>query len=178
MKAVLSRRYLNNETLGTLVIFNGEELLVTLRSLELPWRDNLNNISCIPEGTYDCEKVVSPNHGLCVLLKDVPNRTAILIHAGNFAASGDALKGPSEKTISVLKIVRLLISILLLIRRWWRGRRKRRLTASQIDTRGCILIGKRFADINSDGNLDVAESRAALELLLKIVPNNFKITIL
>lgn len=178
MKAVISRRYLNNETLGTLVLFRGEELLATFRVLELPWRDNLTNVSCIPEGTYDCEKVVSPTHGLCILVKDVPSRSSILIHAGNFAASSESLKGPNEKTISVLKIVRLLISILLLVRRWWRGRRKRRLTASQIDTRGCILIGKRFSDINSDGNLDVAESRAALELLLKIVPNNFKIVIL
>lgn len=53
-------------------------------TLELPWVDNEKGISCIPKGIYRVEKYNSPKHGKVLLLKDVPNRTFIEIHAGNF----------------------------------------------------------------------------------------------
>jgi hypothetical protein len=53
-------------------------------TLELPWLDNQINISCIPAGIYEGEKYESPTKGSVLLLKDVPNRTWIEIHAGNF----------------------------------------------------------------------------------------------
>lgn len=53
-------------------------------TLELPWLDNVNSLSCIPAGTYSVTKHVSPNHGDCLKIHDVPGRTHILIHAGNF----------------------------------------------------------------------------------------------
>ena len=53
-------------------------------TLELPWINNQQNISCIPAGTYECEKHVSPNFGDCISIKNVAVRSHILIHAGNF----------------------------------------------------------------------------------------------
>ena len=60
-------------------------------SLELPWRDNQKNISCIPAGTYDTEIRISPTFGKVYWVKGVPNRSYILIHSGNWA--GDVSKG-------------------------------------------------------------------------------------
>jgi len=51
--------------------------------MERPWLDNLKAKSCIPAGTYYCEKVNSPKFGKVYGLKDVPDRSHILIHAGN-----------------------------------------------------------------------------------------------
>lgn len=60
-------------------------------TLELPWRNNYKNMSCIPKGNYQCEVRVSPRFGLVYWVKDVPNRNFILIHSGNWA--GDTSKG-------------------------------------------------------------------------------------
>lgn len=37
-------------------------------------------------------------------------------------------------------------------------------------TRGCILVGLRHADVDGDGVVDVAASRAAVRLLREIIP--------
>jgi uncharacterized protein DUF5675 len=58
---------------------------------ELPWRENQRGISCIPAGTYRCSLVDSPRFGRVYELKDVPARSHILIHAGNYA--GDKALG-------------------------------------------------------------------------------------
>ncbi len=58
---------------------------------ELPWKDNQRNVSCIPVGTYKVIPHVSRRFGRCFAVLGVPNRSAILIHAGNFA--GDVIKG-------------------------------------------------------------------------------------
>ena len=60
-------------------------------TIELPWFDNRNNISCIPPGEYLTKLVTTPKHGLCFMLQGVKGRFTILIHSGNFA--GDVLKG-------------------------------------------------------------------------------------
>lgn len=59
--------------------------------IELPWRDNQREVSCIPAGTYLCRPVVSIRFGQVFEVLDVPGRSAILIHAGNFG--GDAELG-------------------------------------------------------------------------------------
>ena len=68
-------------------------------TLELPDLQNRINISCIPEGEYPYEIYESPKHGTVLLLKDVPGRTYIEVHAGNFTRQilgcilvGDAIK--------------------------------------------------------------------------------------
>ena len=63
----------------------------TVRTLELPWRDNTPQKSCIPVGVYRCEIVKSPKFGKVYHVTNVPRRYAVLIHSANFA--GDVDKG-------------------------------------------------------------------------------------
>lgn len=72
------------QTLGELQLFDNEEELFSCKTLELPWKDNKQNISCIPKNHYEAQKHVSPNFGKSIWIKNVPNRTEILIHKGNF----------------------------------------------------------------------------------------------
>lgn len=69
----------NGGTFGVLLI-DDEMICVTC---EDPWRDNERKISCIPEGRYKIRKHTSPTFGVCFRVDDVPERTNILIHAGN-----------------------------------------------------------------------------------------------
>ena len=68
------------ETLGDLSYGNFKA-----KTLELPWRLNQQMVSCIPRGTYLCKMNFSlkfmKSH---YLLQNVPGRTAIYIHGGNF----------------------------------------------------------------------------------------------
>lgn len=69
-------------TYGVL-LFNGLPFAVTL---ERPWKDNAQNISCIPKGEYQCVRWSSPKFGSTWLLQGVPGRTHVLIHKGNSVA--------------------------------------------------------------------------------------------
>jgi hypothetical protein len=84
MKAILSRTYNSSETLGTLMIMEGERPLFKCKTIELPFNGNQRNTSCIPEGTYIVEKYTSPSKGEVFHVKDVPDRDSILIHKGNY----------------------------------------------------------------------------------------------
>ena len=68
-------------------------------SLELPWLNNDNNVSCIPNGIYHCKKINSPNHGECFKIMNVPFRSLVRGHIGNFISStlGCVLFGDSIK---------------------------------------------------------------------------------
>lgn len=51
---------------------------------ELPWRDNKPGLSCIPlRSLYLCRYRLSPAHGMCYHVEEVPGRTDIEIHAAN-----------------------------------------------------------------------------------------------
>jgi len=77
-------------TFGTFVV-NGGEYICT--SLELRWRDNMQNNSRIPAGEYGALWSDSARFNqLLPRLLEVPGRSGILIHAGNFAAPHDAGK--------------------------------------------------------------------------------------
>lgn len=73
----------NGATIGVL-----RGLSRTLYTLEEAWRANKTGISCIPAGTYQCAphgweqgtKVKKPQTWE---LKNVPGRSAVLIHIGN-----------------------------------------------------------------------------------------------
>jgi hypothetical protein len=67
-------------TLGVLLASVGH-----FYTVEKPWEDNTPFKSCIPEGEYPMNWERSPKFGMCWHVKDVPNRTHILIHAGNTA---------------------------------------------------------------------------------------------
>ena len=84
MKAVLSREYNNLQTLGRMVLFEGSKVILQLYTLELPDLGNQKNISCIPEGEYEVHRIYSPKFGKCFHLQDVPGRSEILIHKGNY----------------------------------------------------------------------------------------------
>lgn len=56
------------------------------KTLELPWLQNQQNISCIPTGIYKCQKIVSPSLGECFEIMGVPNRTYVRGHSGNFTS--------------------------------------------------------------------------------------------
>jgi len=60
-------------------------------TLELPWRDNQRSISCIPPGEYNCVTRKSPKFGTTYHVTEVPERSYVLIHSGNWA--GDVNKG-------------------------------------------------------------------------------------
>lgn len=80
MKQVtLKRQYEDSCTLGTMYL-DGNEICKTL---ENPWRDNKENISCIPEGKYKCVKDNTGKYKYWKVL-NVPNRSLIEIHNGNF----------------------------------------------------------------------------------------------
>jgi len=52
-------------------------------SLELPWRQNKNDISCIPANAYVCERFTHKDLGLAYRVIGVPGRSGVLIHIGN-----------------------------------------------------------------------------------------------
>lgn len=66
-------------TLGVLVY----ERQVLCHTLELPWRHNAKEISCIPSGEYPVVRTVSPKFGDVYYIRNVPDREGVLIHVGN-----------------------------------------------------------------------------------------------
>jgi len=62
------------------LLFDKKPLCYTL---ELPWKYNAKNISCIPTGEYRAFKAQSPKFGSVVYISSVPDREGILIHSGN-----------------------------------------------------------------------------------------------
>lgn len=56
---------------------------------ELPWRDNAQGRSCIPAGEYVCHWQNSPKFGWCFEITHVPDRSRVLIHAGNLCGDVD-----------------------------------------------------------------------------------------
>jgi len=54
-----------------------------LRSGELPWRDNLPSISCLPPGVYPCTwaRMESHNTDRYLLSEPFPSRSGIFIHS-------------------------------------------------------------------------------------------------
>lgn len=98
MRAELCRQYYEKQTHGTLTVYDedsGEEVF-KCRTLELPWKDNQRNISCIPEGYYDVITRQSPKYGLHLHVTEVPDRSLILFHWGNYAGSMNPRTGQSD----------------------------------------------------------------------------------
>ncbi len=61
------------------------------KTIELPWKNNQPNISCIPTGTYKCRYRWSRKYKGHYHITGVPDRTWILTHNGVWA--GDTEKG-------------------------------------------------------------------------------------
>ncbi len=115
------------ETLGDLTYGNFH-----CKTLEPSWRLNQKNISCIPKGTYEVKKVYSLKFGLVYEVQNVPNRTGIYFHGGNFF----------------------------------------------FNTKGCILLGKGYGNLNNDKETDITDTKATrktFEILLNFKPFTLKI---
>lgn len=94
MKAILCRKYRETQTEGELKIYEEElgELLFSCKTLELPYRDNERNVSCIPEGVYRVVYRYSKKYKHHLHITGVDGRSLILIHHGNYVGS------PNPKT--------------------------------------------------------------------------------
>lgn len=137
MKVVLTRLVDNGaQTLGELNVYDGHKKVMSCKTLELPWRDNKRRVSCIPKDSYkvalrpegESQKYTYPHYHV----QNVPTRSWILIHAGNY----------------------------------------------HTQILGCILVGRTFADLNRDGQLDVTSSRDALAELLEVLGDEFILEII
>lgn len=87
MELELIRTYFPNGTNGVLQEAKQNKLEVICYTIELPWLDNKQKVSCIPEGRYELTKRYSQRFGWHLLVNGVTERELILIHPAN-----DALK--------------------------------------------------------------------------------------
>jgi hypothetical protein len=98
-KVMLIRNESGDEgTFGTILTDSG----FTCRTGELPWRNNQQGLSCIPEGIYFCSWRLSKRHGLCYHIDSVPNREGIEIHSANFV--GDRNMGLKYQVLGCIAI--------------------------------------------------------------------------
>lgn len=107
----------DKESLGTMMVIDHGKVLYNSHLLELGWKDNKNDISCVPVGIYDLVLEYSDKFKTVLWeAKGIPNRSECKFHSANYYT----------------------------------------------DLNGCFAPGKRRADINYDGELDVTSSRTAL----------------
>lgn len=78
-------------------------------TLELPWKDNKQDVSCIPPGVYVCSWKDSPKNGKCYHVLDVPGRMDVQIHAANWA--GDTEKGHHSELLGCIAPGRAIMDI-------------------------------------------------------------------
>jgi RHS repeat-associated protein len=81
-----------SSTIGTLTV----NYMGIGYTLELPDRGNQQYISRIPEGTYFAELYESAKLGRTMRLRDVPFRTDILMHTGNYPKDTEGCILPGE----------------------------------------------------------------------------------
>ncbi len=81
MELELIRTYFRKGTDGDL--FHNDKLVC--HTIELPWIDNLKQVSCIPEGRYELRKRYSEKFKWHIEVVGVPKRDFILIHPYNNA---------------------------------------------------------------------------------------------
>ena len=112
MELELIRTYFPEGTNGE-ILFNGKRLC---SSIELPWLDNRNLVSCIPEGRYELIIRFSHRFQWHLQLKDVRERGLVLIHPANDAlkelkgciAPVSILEGPGKGAKSKIAFQNLL----------------------------------------------------------------------
>lgn len=113
------------QTLGYMFVNDKFNILFDCRILER------GKDKRIPPGKYYVSKYQSPKHGQVLLIENVPGRSYIEIHAGNYSD----------------------------------------------DSRGCLICGSRFTDLNGDGFQDVENSRLVLKALLDLLPERTTIAV-
>ena len=79
----LKRSYMTNDvTLGMLQIDCVDH--DPIYTLENPWVNNQTSVSCIPKGSYKCAPYSSAKYPDVYEVLNVPDRTYILFHWGNY----------------------------------------------------------------------------------------------
>jgi hypothetical protein len=84
MKKILTieRTYHEHGTNGEIRLDNGRISFC----IELPWKNNQRNVSCIPEGVYRLKKHTrSSGYRKSILVEGVQGRSGILFHPANYA---------------------------------------------------------------------------------------------
>lgn len=165
---ILKRTYEENYTKGTINIPDTPSY--DLNTLELTYRHNQRNISCIPEKKYVIKCHNSPKFGKCLKicepvydifwtmtpeekqshskdskLREVNDRSDILVHSGNAVKdfSFFSTNNPNQP-----------------------------ITTYKCDSRGCLLIGLKLfepKDINDKTQAYLTDSRKALTLLFNYI---------
>lgn len=87
MELELLRTYYPTGTNGNLLAAG----IGLCHTIELPWKENQHQVSCIPEGRYELVKRYSLKNRWHLMVKEVPDRALILIHPANDAVK--ELKG-------------------------------------------------------------------------------------
>lgn len=131
---ILTRRFSTDreQVLGEMEIYKNGVFVGKLLTLEKSWDENKQQRSCIPFGFYDVRPFSGVTFKDVFEIVNVPNRSAILIHAGNY----------------------------------------------HTHTKGCVLVGLSYVDLNNDGLLDVGQSQTALSLLRDYLSDSTNIKIL
>jgi hypothetical protein len=88
MQTLTIRRSIETDKniLGFATLTNSRgKIIFNCVTLELPFLANKKQISCIPMGTYRAIKTKSNSKGEVLLIKQVPDRSSILVHVGNYS---------------------------------------------------------------------------------------------
>lgn len=80
MQLILNRTYYPKSTTGE-ISYDAELLSY---ALELPWKNNQRQVSCIPENEYELAKRYSEKHGWHLILLGTSPRADILMHEANY----------------------------------------------------------------------------------------------
>jgi hypothetical protein len=84
-KAVIIREPSSlKQTLGELTLYKNEQKIFSCKTLELPWKNNTKQESCIPTGKYNVIPRESAKYKKHYHVQDVTGRSWILIHPGNY----------------------------------------------------------------------------------------------
>jgi len=115
MQLKLIRTYGEKGVNGTLYLHDQR----VCYTIELPWKKNQQQVSCIPEGSYLVLKRYSKRFGWHLHVQDVPGRSMILIHPANNAkkelrgciAPVTSITGEGTGTASVKAMQQLMLRV-------------------------------------------------------------------
>ena len=107
-KLILYRNhYLGPTILGNLIVLEelsngGSRIVFDCKTIELAWKNNSRNISCVPSGFYEIVFEKSPKFRRYLWeLKGVPNRSEAKIHVANYYTQIEGCIGVGDMHIDI-----------------------------------------------------------------------------
>lgn len=105
MKKVICLRTFDDgkQSLGILSVTDETGIIFTARTLELPYKNNAQSISCFNPGKYLCKYTMSPSFGFKTYeITSVPGRAGVRIHSANYVSQlrGCLALGDAHKDIN------------------------------------------------------------------------------